>query len=91
MLDISLLVLKILLSLAVLFSNNTQSSLVIYITNSQYSGNFEIYVTNSKFQNCSRAIYSQASAHVIMTNSDFFDITATGEGGVIYSSNSVTL
>ena len=28
---------------------------------------------------------------IIVTNSDFFDITATGRGGVIYSSNSVTL
>ena len=70
--------------------SNTQSSSIVHI-NSQYSGDFEIYITDSKFQNCSRAIHSQASACVIVTNSDFFDIAATGGGGVIYSSNSVTL
>ena len=73
-----------------MFSNNTQSDSVVYI-NSQYSRDFGNYITDSKFYNCSRAIYSQASARVIVTNSDFFDITATGRGGVIYSSNSVTL
>ena len=73
-----------------IFSNNTQSNSAIYIR-SQYSGDFGIYNTDSKFQNCSRAIYTEASAHVTVINSDFFDITATGGGGVIYSSNSVTL
>ena len=73
--------------------SNTQSSSVAHINSqySQYSQDFRIYVTDSKFHNCSRAIHSQASARVIVTNSDFFDITATGRGGVIYSTNSVTL
>ena len=70
--------------------SNTQSSSVAHI-NSQYSGDFGIYITDSKFQNCSRAIYSQASACVTVINSDFFDITASEGGGVIHSSNSVTL
>ena len=71
-----------------MFSNNTQSNSVIYI-NSQYSGDFGIYITDSKFYNCSRPIYSQAN--VTVNNSHFFDVTASEGGGVIYSSKSVTL
>ena len=53
--------------------SNTQSSSIMHIT-SQYSGA------------ACRAIHSQASARVIVTNGDFFDVKATGRGGMIHSS-----
>jgi predicted outer membrane repeat protein len=60
-----------------MFSNNTQSSSIILHNIINSPGDFGVYVTDSKFHNCSRAIYSQANARVI--------------GDVIYSSDSVTL
>ena len=83
-------------NITVINSNFTDTSAeygIIGLThiNSQFSGDFKIYITDSRFRNCSRAIYSENRAHMTVINSDFFDITATGRGGVIYSSNSVTL
>ena len=55
------MVFKMLISLGACIFSNTQSSSVMHIT-SQYSGA------------ACRAIHSQASARVIVTNSDVFDV-----------------
>ena len=71
-----LLVFKMLISLAVYLVTRSLVQLRILTHNIQETLEF-ILLTVSFIANCSRAIHSQASAHVIVTNSDFFDIAAT--------------
>jgi hypothetical protein len=75
-----------------IFKGYTQSRSVIYFPQNSYQTGSRIYITDSRFYHCNRPIYSQL-ANVTVNNGHFFNITSTAGdgGGVIYSSNSVTL
>ena len=93
--DMPLLVFK--MSTSVTVPSETtyiQSSSVVYNpTNSQSPGYFGIYITNynSKFYNCSRPIHAYGHVTVTVKNAFSFNSIASSGGGVIFSSDSVTL
>ena len=74
------------------FRNHIQSSSVVYNpTNSQPPGDFGIYITNSKFYNCSRPIHAYGHVSITAINAFFFNSIASSGGGVVFSRDSVTL
>ena len=56
-----------------------------------YAGSYRIYIINSNFLHSKRAINTGILRDVIITNSNFCNITYCGNGGAIYSSKSVTI
>ena len=68
----------------------TQSSSVVYSRlRYSYPSDFVVLVLDSEFHHRSRPIYGQVNVTVI--NSNFFNITASGGGAVVYGRDSVTL